>query len=412
MPQHRLKTTIYPLLLGLLAAPVHAAIFNRGDSDSGPKPPPPAVFTPAGKSSDSAPRSSSGPKPSSASSYIPIPAKNSDNNVPELTQEQLQELNKAAKEIADDPSKLKEMLKAMQATDSAQSRSASKASKGRKDEISQVKDEIANIREAASAGEGKAMQDQAFSLLLEKALPMSPDQIKLLRKLYDVTQQAVATTPNAPPTPRSTSSVISLDPGNTPPVVRTTAGFVSSIVFTDSTGAPWPIVSYTLGDPKLFNIQWDQKSNTLFLQSLKAYAHGNLAVKLFENPTPVMISMVSGQKEVDFRIDFQIAGRGPEASAPIMTESLTDAKINPVLLNILDGIPPKGSTKLKVSGNLGEAWMSEDSLYFRSKLTVLSPAWVSTISSPDGTHVYEMSHTPSILASKDGQTIELRLTGL
>lgn len=156
------------------------------------------------------------------------------------------------------------------------------------------------------------------------------------------------------------------------------------------------------------------KSNTLFIQSLKNYTHGNLAVTLHENATPVMLSMVSGQKEVDFRIDFQIAGRGPEAAPPIMQDSILTgaAKTNPVLINILDGIPPKGSTKLNVSGNYGDAWSKGDTLYFRSKLSVLSPAWVATVSSPDGTHVYEMKNTPSILASKNGQTIDIRITGL
>jgi len=43
---------------------------------------------------------------------------------------------------------------------------------------------------------------------------------------------------------------------------------------------------------------------------------------------------------------------------------------------------------------------------------VLSPAWTSTVSSPDGTHVYEMMKTPSILASQGGKTINLTLSGL
>lgn len=411
MPQNRLKPTLYSLLLSLVAAPSYAAIFNGGNTDSGPTPPPPAVFSPAGQTDDAPRRGSRTPKAPPPTPYIPVPGDEKQaSKAPEgLTQEQFDKLNAAAKQLADDPAKLKELLKSVQEQGMKEKESTARSTSGGDDELTAVEDEIARIR-SATADVGT--QDQAFKLLLEKALPMSPDQIKLLRRLYDLTQQAVATPPNAPPTPRSTSSVISLDPGNTPPVVRTSAGFVSSIVFTDSTGAPWPIVSYTLGDPKLFNIQWDQKSNTLFLQSLKTYAHGNLAVKLFENPTPVMISMVSGQKEVDFRIDFQIAGRGPEATAPIMTESLSDSKINPILINILDGIPPKGSTKLRVSGNHGDAWISGESLYFRSKLTVLSPAWTATVSSPDGTHVYEMIHTPSILASKDGQTIEITLTGL
>ncbi len=406
MLRRRLNKKLYPWLLGILVTPAYGAIFGGGNSGNEPKPPPPPVYNaaPSSNSSSSSSQSSSGTGPT-YSSNVEVPNVSQSGEL-SLSKEQMAELERMAKEVSNDPEKLKAMLKTMQDAQEMYS------SDSGQDEISRVRNELQNIKAASSSNEKRAMEDQAFQLLLEKALPMSPDQIKLLRKLYDVTQKAVATSPSAPPTPKSSSSVISLEPGKTPPVVRLSAGFVTSLVFTDSTGSPWPLVSYTLGDPSLFNIQWDQKSNTLFVQSLKTYSHGNLAVTLHDNPTPVMISMVSGQKEVDFRLDFQIAGRGPEATAPIMTESSSDAKINPILINVLDGIPPKGSVKLGVSGNQGDAWLSGDTLYFRSKLVVLSPAWIGTISSPDGTHVYHMKHTPSILASKDGQTIDIRLTGL
>jgi intracellular multiplication protein IcmK len=94
-----------------------------------------------------------------------------------------------------------------------------------------------------------------------------------------------------------------------------------------------------------------------------------------------------------------------------MPESFLEGGANPILINILDGVPPSGSLKLNVSGNYGEAWTFGDKLYFRTRLTVLSPAWLGTVSSPDGMHVYEMMNTPTVLASKDGQTVDIRLTG-
>ena len=51
-------------------------------------------------------------------------------------------------------------------------------------------------------------------------------------------------------------------------------------------------------------------------------------------------------------------------------------------------------------------------MYFRSPLTVISPAWLSMVSSPDGTHVYEMAPTPLILASQDGRTVNIQVKGL
>lgn len=286
------------------------------------------------------------------------------------------------------------------------------------DTKSQTATELANMR--AQYNESMALQQknpeaqdtEAFNALLHEALPLSPAQIKTLRKLYDLSQQAVSTPTKAPPTPTSSSTLISLQPGATPPIVRLSSGFVSSLVFIDATGAPWPITAYSIGDPNAFNVQWDQKTNALFVQAMKSYCHGNIAVRLFGLNTPVMISLVSGQREVDFRVDLQVAGRGPNAVEEIIATHFQDSKINPVLLHMLDGIPPKGSIKLGVSEAQGEAWVLNNKMYFRTKLTVLSPAWLATVSSPDGTHVYEMAKTPLILGSKNGKSFNIYLTGL
>lgn len=394
MPTKRLQIKLWACLTAFCLTPCFATIVD-GDQDSGFAPEPPNFPLLAQNSQD-------------LSSY-------------NLTPEQTEQLKKKAMEVMNDPDKLQDFMKKMdtaQAQSNERSTSSSSTSSNTRStralsEEEAIKNEISDLRDKIqSPPDQSSLDDPAYRMLIEKFMPMSPEQIKFLHKLYDITQQATAETPNSPPTPKSSSSVVSLEPGVTPPVVRLAAGFVTSLVFTDSTGAPWPLESYTLGDPSSFNIQWDQSSNTIFIQSLKLYTHGNLAVTLHGNSTPVMISLVSGQKEVDFRIDYQIAGRGPEATAPIMSDSFSDASVNPTLINLLDGIPPKGSIKLNVSGKCGEAWLKDDTLYFRSKLTVLSPAWVGKVSSSDGTHVYQMMNTPSLLLSKDGQTMDVRLTGL
>lgn len=254
-------------------------------------------------------------------------------------------------------------------------------------------------------------REQAFNSLMEEVMPMSPEQIIKMHKYYDLTLQAKATPPVAPPAPQFISSVVNLEPGSTAPVIRLAAGFVTTILFVDSTGAPWPITAYSVGDPQNFNIQWNQKDNTLFIQSLKVYAHGNMAVRLWGLDTPVVLTLVSGQRTVDFRVDLQVGGRGPDAK-PVVIDTAFGAKVNPLLMNLLDGVPPKGSIKLNVIGGLGDAWLYDNKVYFRSKLTILSPAWLSSVSSPDGTHVYELMLTPYIVATQNGRTVDIKLSGL
>ncbi len=254
--------------------------------------------------------------------------------------------------------------------------------------------------------------EEAFEGLIEGALPLSPDQITKMHKYYDLALQAKATPPSSPPTPHFSSLPVNLEPGSQAPVIRLSAGFVSTMLFVDRTGAPWPITAYSLGDPKNFNIQWDSQSNTMFIQSTKRYVHANMAVRLVGLNTPVMLTLVSGQKDVDFRVDLQLQARGPEAFPAVVNNKSYTSDVNADMINMLDGIPPKGSLKLNVHGDFAQAWLYNEKVYYRSKITLLSPAWMATVSSPDGTHVYEIMPTPYLLASKDGQTINIKLTGL
>ncbi|MAZ44759.1 MAG: type IV secretion protein IcmK [Legionellales bacterium] len=253
--------------------------------------------------------------------------------------------------------------------------------------------------------------DAAYRKMLELNLPLSPDQIEKLRKLYDVTQQAAFATPAPPPIPVSSSMAVNLGPGQQPPVIRLASGFVTSLVFVDVTGSNWPIVSYGIGNPEAFNIQWDNDTNAIFIQAMKSYSHGNLAIRLKNLDTPVMISLVSGQKEVDYRVDMQVQQRGPNAVVPYMSMDYSLDRSD-ILVNFLDAIPPKDSTRLDVGTQYGMAWMHNGRMYFRTKLTLLSPAWGASVSSADGTRVYELAPTPMLLASDEGRTVSIHVEGL
>jgi intracellular multiplication protein IcmK len=256
-----------------------------------------------------------------------------------------------------------------------------------------------------------ATNEAAFNAMAKNALPMSPDQIQRLRQLFSASQLAASTTPGTPPRPVATSQLVRLDPGATPPVIRLGQGFVTSLVFVDSTGAPWPVAAYDVGNPGAFNIQWDKTSNVLMIQSTSLYTYGNLAVRLKGLVTPVMLTLVPGQKAIDYRVDLRIPGQGPHAAASPNGDGLPSGA-NPDLLGILDGIPPAGSKTLTVTGGPAQAWSVNDILYIRTRLTLLSPGWLSTMSSADGTKAYEMQKAPNLLVSMNGKVISLKIEGL
>lgn len=254
------------------------------------------------------------------------------------------------------------------------------------------------------------VSDAAFNTVTQNALPMSPDQIQRLRQLFNQTQLAGASTPGTPPRPTATSQMVNLAPGATPPVIRLAQGFVSSLVFIDSTGAPWPIESYDIGNPAAFNIQWNKTDNTLMIQAVTLYTYGNLAVRLQGLSTPVMLTLIPGQKAVDYRVDLRIQGYGPNAK-PMLGSGMPNSA-NPDLLGVLDGVPPVGSTAARVSGGAAEVWLKGDRMYVRTRFTILSPGWLATMSSADGMKAYEMLKAPLLLVSQSGKIVQFKIEGL
>ena len=209
---------------------------------------------------------------------------------------------------------------------------------------------------------------------------------------------------------------VDLQTGSVPPVVRLSAGLVSSLVFVDVTGAPWPIRAYDVGDPTNFNIVWNQNgqdetsmTNTLLIQPMSLYKDGNLAVMLQGLNTPVMLSLIPGQQAVDYRVDIQIPGRGPFAKE---TDSLVRASANPVLNSVINNISPEGSKPLKVSGGSARAWAFGDVMYVRTPLQIVSPAWSSTMRGASGTvSAYELPKSPVILVMDNGRVRKLTVEG-
>lgn len=251
----------------------------------------------------------------------------------------------------------------------------------------------------------------AFNNLLTQNMPLKPQQVVELHQQIDAAQRAAAVPPVVPPKPVSSTLMINLAPGTTPPVIRLAQGYVSSIVFVDSTGAPWPIAAFDIGNPKNVNIQWDGKSNILFMQAVSPYGNGDIVFRLVGLPTPITLELISGQRVVDYRVDIHVPGIGPNAKdIPIGTALPESANI--LLLGVLDGVAPAGSKELTVHGADSQAWLLGEKMYFRTRFTVLSPGWISTMVSIDGMHAYELPRTSSVLISRYGEPYELRIEGL
>lgn len=263
------------------------------------------------------------------------------------------------------------------------------------------------------------VSQEAYNRVVKGISPLSTDQIKDMRKVFNEINQASSYTGGAPPTPLTSSIVVDLSTGSTPPVIRLAAGYVTTVMFVDSTGQPWPIKAYDIGNPNHFNIAWNQSTageksgdtmlNTLMIQAMTQYRDGNLAVMLRGMNTPVIFTLVPGQKVVDYRVDVQVPRLGPNAKSQ-MTQLPSAA--NPQLLDILNNIPPSKAVKQTVTGGNAKVWALGKTYYVRTPLTIVSPAWISKMSGADGNvNAYELPKASVLLAMDNGRIVRLSVGG-
>ena len=251
----------------------------------------------------------------------------------------------------------------------------------------------------------------AFINTLGNALPLSPSQIKILHKRLNNVKRAADAYPGTLPRPTSRTVEVNVKLGATPPVLRLQAGFVTSLVFTDQSGQPWPIQAYDNGNPSAFSIASDFKANSsaLMIQGKGKYSAANLVVMLKHFNTPISITLLTGQPVVDYRVDMMIPRPGPNAAIGYVE---APQQASPQLLDVLDGVPLPGAKRLTVSGGGVEVWRVGDFMYVRTSMSLISPGWISTMSSSDGTHAYKMRVASVLLASKGGSIVPISVKGL
>lgn len=250
-------------------------------------------------------------------------------------------------------------------------------------------------------------REQAFDSALNGMMPMSPDQIRTLLDKYKVTREVTETRIGGAPKPEVTVQTVSLDPGVTPPVIKLSPGHVTSVNMLDMTGQPWPVQDVSWGG-NFEVISPGEGGHLIRISPMAAHEMGNMSVQLVGLKTPVTFTLQTQLEVVQYRFDARIPEYGPQASMPIIDPGLTiQAGSDKALTYILDGAPPSGTEKLKVSGVDGRTSVFRlgDSMYLRTPLTLLSPGWNASVKSADGMTVYVVNNSPVFLLSDRGKMV-------
>lgn len=258
---------------------------------------------------------------------------------------------------------------------------------------------------ASNARLQEEIRTEAFDAAITGMFPLSPDQIGSLLKKYDTTQKAVNEPPYDAPKPEISVQNISLDPGVAPPTIRTAVGNVTTINVLDATGAPWPVQDVTwAGDFEI--VEPEEGGHIIRITPMGQFARGNIVIRLLTLKTPLTMTLETSREVVQYRIDARIPEYGPFANAPLMQGAKSTLVAgSPDLTSLLDGVMPGGMQKLDVSGVDGRttAYTMNGTTYLRTPLTLLSPAWQSSVASADGMNVYALSNAPVVLLSDGGE---------
>lgn len=247
--------------------------------------------------------------------------------------------------------------------------------------------------------------------------PYTEEEVVNLRKRLDTSRKAKSHKPLRS-VPRISSISVDLSPGAELPIARTLPGEVTTLVFVDSTGAPWPLaVAPRISDNRFFSVEWLKDTPSVVISALSSYEEGNVTVFLTGLPTPIVIKLATGEPDaktktriVDYRLDLRIPGRGPNAQASFMGSSRVSL-YDDVLQRFLDGVPPEDAKLVNMHGippARTQVWQYNNELFVRTQNDIQT-AFDQSMSAADGTRIYRLPLTPYITLSEAGTAVTLQL---
>lgn len=255
---------------------------------------------------------------------------------------------------------------------------------------------------------------EAYNKASRELQPMSPEQIARFRKELEAQKDAASRAAGDRPIPESNRIPIELSTVRPPQVLRVGADMVSTIMFTDVTGQPWPIAGVVPGSKGWVDIKTDpERAPHIFTVTPQAsYVMTNLSVWLQDSTTPVIIQVVSDKRRVDSLLELVPQARGPLAKKNSVEFAVSPQVISGEQNDLMSGLTPAGATPLKVMGGDAQAWILNGKMYLRSRMMLRAPSARFVFSNSDGTKVYELPVTPVINMVDDGRNVAIKVAGL
>lgn len=272
-----------------------------------------------------------------------------------------------------------------------------------------------------------AMRDQMFSATMDSIdLKMTPEEIIRFKKLID-SQQRAAAQPIKDMELVNSQITMDTSPGAEIPVIRTAEGNVSTLIFLDRYGQPWPISFIKPGGSK-FEIkkvlndsgleeQKDMSSAITIVPN--GYYNTNISLFLKGMSTPLIFKVVTGKDKVDSRVDVRVNTLGPASKSMVAASNMARSNsfsqelptYDSALLSILGGVAPEGFHHKRLKNRLGDSYWKDGKMYLVTAAKVTRPNSRNNkiMKSGDGTFIYEVDEVSLALFLINGKLEEVEV---
>jgi hypothetical protein len=239
-----------------------------------------------------------------------------------------------------------------------------------------------------------------------------------------------------------------------PPTIRIGVNRLSTITFVDNAGNPYPIQSYVVSDPKSFSVSErsinkkpdvriqdhqdnginyqdyinkktptkvkqniseptpDKVSasmlNSLTVKGQNSYSSGDLIVYLDGKQDAIHIFLDSSDKQYDYQSNITVDGLTQASISSISSTGEDDiGQPSKILMQFLNGTPPKDAVSKDITLNNSQAWSLGKYFYIRTKSELQSPAYISRVSTSNNFHVFKIPNTSHVLNVVDHQKLKV-----
>jgi len=261
--------------------------------------------------------------------------------------------------------------------------------------------------------------------LLKKVQPFDESSAKEMKDAQLTTQKIKETAPHDPEmlyriVPINHKEPIERQIGKE---IYLSADYTSTIMFMDRDGKKWPIKNYTLSlGEKVIHSVID--TGTIIFQPRQQFGKGNLVVMLKENDMPVTMTVLVSPEKVDFQTKVRIDDFGPYSQPSFSGGGVGSYSTNDLsgmsnftkkdMLLLLQGYVPNESYELKnVNDDNVQVWAKDKLMFVRSEDEMISPRLVNNennkVSDVNGTKIYVIPYTPSLVLLRQGRYIELNI---